>query len=138
MQIERITLNPAVVGGKPCTRSLRVAGGTILGLLATGKSREKILLAYPYLEPKDLDALLAYAAWRLEAGRNIDSRMSMQSVVDSICPWSGSPNLPSMGGLWSVGPQSVIRAPSVLQVRSQYVLPDDIGPMLIAALLLAA
>ncbi|HMF19183.1 MAG TPA: DUF433 domain-containing protein [Gemmataceae bacterium] len=40
--------------------------GTILGLLASGKSRERILQAYPYLEPEDIDAALANAAWRLE------------------------------------------------------------------------
>ena len=66
MQIERITHNPAVMGGKPCIRGLRVTVGTILGLLATGKSRERILQAYPHLEPEDLDAALGYAAWRLE------------------------------------------------------------------------
>jgi uncharacterized protein (DUF433 family) len=66
MQIERITHNPAVMGGKPCIRGLRVTAGTILGLLASGKSRERILQAYPYLEPEDIDAVLAYAAWRLE------------------------------------------------------------------------
>jgi uncharacterized protein (DUF433 family) len=66
MQIERISHNPAVMGGKPCIRGLRVTVGTILGLLASGKSRERILQAYPYLEPEDIDAVLAYAAWRLE------------------------------------------------------------------------
>ena len=66
MHIGRITHNPAVMGGKPCLRGLRVTVGTILGLLASGKSRERILQAYPYLEPEDLDAALAYAAWRLQ------------------------------------------------------------------------
>jgi len=66
MQIERITLDPAVMGGKPCIRGLRVTVGTILGLLASGKSHDRILQAYPYLEPEDLDAALAYAAWRFE------------------------------------------------------------------------
>jgi uncharacterized protein (DUF433 family) len=66
MQIDRITHDPAVMGGKPCIRGLRVTVGTHLGLLASGKSRERILEAYPYLEPADLDAALAYAAWRLE------------------------------------------------------------------------
>ena len=66
MQIDRITLNPAIMGGKPCIRSLRVTVATILGLLASGKSQERILQAYPYLEPEDIDAALAYAAWRLE------------------------------------------------------------------------
>lgn len=66
MKFERITHNPSVMGGKPCIRGLRVTVGTVLGLLATGKSRECILEAYPYLEPEDIEAALAYAAWRLE------------------------------------------------------------------------
>lgn len=66
MDIDRITLNPAVMGGKPCLRGLRVTVGTVLGLMAEGISRERILEAYPYLEPSDLDAVLTYAAWRLE------------------------------------------------------------------------
>ncbi len=66
MHIDRITLNPAVMGGKPCIRGLRGTVGTILGLLASGKSRERILQAYAYLEPEDLDAALAYAARGVE------------------------------------------------------------------------
>lgn len=64
--LTRITLDPAMMGGKPCIRGLRVTVGTILGLLAAGRSREEILHAYPYLEPGDIDEALAYAAWRLE------------------------------------------------------------------------
>ena len=66
MNLDRITLDPAVMGGKPCIRGLRMTVGTVLGLMATGVSRERILQAYPYLEPQDLDAALAYAAWRAE------------------------------------------------------------------------
>jgi len=66
MQIARITHDPAVMGGRPCIRGLRVTVGTILGLLASGHSRERILQAYPYLEADDIDAALSYAAWRLE------------------------------------------------------------------------
>ncbi|HJT32778.1 MAG TPA: DUF433 domain-containing protein [Pirellulales bacterium] len=66
MSFTRITHDPAVMGGKPCIRGLRVTVGTILGLLASGHSRERILEGYPYLEPEDIDAVLAYAAWRLE------------------------------------------------------------------------
>lgn len=66
MQFERITHDPAVMGGKPCIRGLRVTVSTILGLLAAGQPRERILQAYPYLEREDLDAVMAYAAWRLE------------------------------------------------------------------------
>jgi uncharacterized protein (DUF433 family) len=66
MKISRVTHSPAVMGGKPCIRGLRVTVGTILGLLASGHNRERILKAYPYLEAEDIDAALAYAAWRLE------------------------------------------------------------------------
>ena len=66
MKFTRITHDPAVMGGKPCIRGLRVTAGTILGLLASGTSRQRILEAYPYLEAADLDEALAYAAWRLE------------------------------------------------------------------------
>jgi uncharacterized protein (DUF433 family) len=66
MEIARITLNPAVMGGKACIRGLRVTVATILGLMAAGHTRERILSAYPYLESADIDAALAYAAWRLE------------------------------------------------------------------------
>lgn len=66
MQMSRITYDPAVMGGKPCIRGLRVTVGTILGLLASGHSRERILQAYSYLDAEDIDAVLAYAAWRME------------------------------------------------------------------------
>ena len=65
-QIERITYDPQVMGGKPCFRGMRVTVATIIGLLAAGRSRDEILKAYPYLEPEDIDQALAYAAWRLE------------------------------------------------------------------------
>jgi uncharacterized protein (DUF433 family) len=54
------------MGSKPCIRGLRVTVGMILGLLASGESRERILKAYPYLEAADRDEGLAYAAWRME------------------------------------------------------------------------
>ena len=65
-KLERITLNPAVMGGKPCIRGLRVTVGTIVGLIAAGKTREEILRLYPYLEVADIDQALAYATWRVE------------------------------------------------------------------------
>ena len=65
-ELTRISLDPAVMGGKPCIRGLRVTVGMIVGLLAAGRSREEILVAYPCLEPEDIDQALAYAAWRVE------------------------------------------------------------------------
>lgn len=64
--LNRISLNPAVMGGKACIRGLRVTVGTVVGLLAVGRTRDEILKAYPYLEPEDIDQALAYAAWRVE------------------------------------------------------------------------
>ncbi len=66
MTFDRITLDPKQMGGKPCIRGLRVTVSTVLGLLASGHDRQRILAAYPYLEPEDIDAALKYAAWRLE------------------------------------------------------------------------
>lgn len=62
----RITFDPNVMGGKACIRGLRVTAGTVLGLLAAGRKPDEIVDAYPYLEREDIDAALAYAAWRLE------------------------------------------------------------------------
>ena len=65
-KLTRITFDPAVMGGKPCIRGMRVTVGTIVGLVAAGHSFAKILKAYPYLEKADIQEALAYAAWRSE------------------------------------------------------------------------
>ena len=62
----RISDAPNVMGGKPCIRGMRVTVGTIVGLLASGHSREEILRLYPYLEADDISEALSYAAWRVE------------------------------------------------------------------------
>lgn len=54
------------MGGRPCIRGLRVTVGTLVGLLAAGRSIEEVLAAYPYLDREDILAALAYAAWRAE------------------------------------------------------------------------
>ena len=61
MAFSRITHDPAVLGGKPCIRGLRISVSTIVGLVASGVSRERILAAYPLLEGSDIDALQARA-----------------------------------------------------------------------------
>jgi uncharacterized protein (DUF433 family) len=62
--MNRITHDAKVMGGRPCIRGMRVTVGTIMGLLASGRTQQDILAAYPYLEPEDVQAALAYAAWR--------------------------------------------------------------------------
>ena len=64
--LERITFDSSVMGGKPCIRGTRVTVGTILGLIASGSDQEEILRLYPYLDKEDITAALAYAAWRSE------------------------------------------------------------------------
>ena len=59
--LDRITRNPAVMGGKPCIRGMRVTAGMLVGLIASGHSHEAILAAYPYLEEEDLRQALAYS-----------------------------------------------------------------------------
>ena len=66
MAFPRISHDPAVMGGKPCIRRLRITVGTVVGLIASGSSRARILQAYPQLEAADIDEALAYAAWRME------------------------------------------------------------------------
>ena len=64
--LSRITFDPVVMGGNACVRNMRVTVGTVVGLLATGRTPDEILQAYPYLEREDIDQCLAYAARRLE------------------------------------------------------------------------
>ena len=64
--LTRITFNPEVMGGKPCIRGMRVTVGTIVGLIASGKTVDQVLADYPYLEREDILEALAYAAWRAE------------------------------------------------------------------------
>ena len=59
--IDRITIEPGKMGGRPCIRGLRITVGTITGLLAAKRSREEILALYPYLEDEDISAALRFA-----------------------------------------------------------------------------
>lgn len=65
-QLDRITADPAVMGGKPCIRGQRVTVGMLIGLVASGKTTEQILALYPYIEAEDITQALRYAAWRAE------------------------------------------------------------------------
>ncbi len=62
MRFTRITIDPTVCVGKPCIRGLRFPVSRLLGLLASGETKETIRQAYPYLEPEDIDEALRYAA----------------------------------------------------------------------------
>ena len=53
--LNRITFNSKVMGGKPCIRGMRIAVGTLVGLVSVGRSFEEILEAYPILEREDIE-----------------------------------------------------------------------------------
>lgn len=64
-EFDRIRFDPNVMGGKPNIRGMRVTVGVIVGLIASGMTKEKILEHYPYLEKEDITQALQYAAWRV-------------------------------------------------------------------------
>jgi uncharacterized protein (DUF433 family) len=64
--LNRITQNPLVMGGKACVRGMRVTVGMIVGQIGAGRSIEELLADYPYLEREDIFQALRYAAWRME------------------------------------------------------------------------
>jgi uncharacterized protein (DUF433 family) len=43
--LARITHDVSVMGGRPCIRGMRVTVGTIVGLLAAGRSADDVLVA---------------------------------------------------------------------------------------------
>ncbi len=61
--IDRITIDPNIMGGKPCIRGIRVTVWAITGLVASGVSFQEILELYPYIEEQDIKAALYYATW---------------------------------------------------------------------------
>lgn len=60
--LERITIDPQVVHGRPVVRGTRMRVADVLSLLASGASEDEILGDYPYLSADDIKACLAYAA----------------------------------------------------------------------------
>lgn len=60
--LDRITINPEVMVGKPTIRGLRITVEQILNALAGGVTTQELLEEYPELEPEDIQAVLLYAA----------------------------------------------------------------------------
>ena len=60
--LEHITVDPTIFAGKPIIRGMRMAVEHLLGMLAAGDTPDRLLREYPFLEPADIQACLAYAA----------------------------------------------------------------------------
>jgi uncharacterized protein (DUF433 family) len=58
----RITVDPAVMGGAPCIRGMRVPVATVVAMVADGMSVDEILTELPYLEAEDVAEALRFAA----------------------------------------------------------------------------
>ena len=65
--LERITLNPAVMAGKPVIQDTRLTVAHILNLLAHGQSSEEILEEYSGLREEDVQACLLFGAKSLDS-----------------------------------------------------------------------
>ena len=72
-RLNRITFDPAIMGGKPCIRGMRVTVGMIVGMIASGHERSEILKMYPYLEEEDIAQALAMELQRRH--RDMDVRI---------------------------------------------------------------
>ena len=77
--LQRITVRPDILGGKPIVRDMRIAVEHILGMLASGDSAQIILQEYPFLEPEDVQACLVFAHRSL-SGEQVHERMPVQAT----------------------------------------------------------
>lgn len=74
--LKRITFNPAIFGGKPIIRGMRIAVEHILGMLASGSTDKELLDGYPFLEKDDIQACLVYAH-RIVAHERIEPALAI-------------------------------------------------------------
>ena len=67
IDFERISVDPAQMGGVPCVRHLRIPVATVLRLLAGGLAEREIVAQYPDLQVEDIRECLRFAAtWMME------------------------------------------------------------------------
>jgi uncharacterized protein (DUF433 family) len=59
---DRITFDPAVMGGRACIRGMRITVALVVNLVANGMSTENIIREYPELETEDIRQSLQYAS----------------------------------------------------------------------------
>lgn len=62
-ELDRITFDPEIMGGRACVRGMRVTVSLLLNMVAGGMSEDEIIDAYPYVEREDVRQAILYAAW---------------------------------------------------------------------------
>lgn len=60
---QRITFDPAVMGGRACIRGMRITVAHLVNLVANGMAVDEILVDYPDLEAEDIRQALRYVAF---------------------------------------------------------------------------
>ena len=60
---DRITFDPAILGGRACIRRMRIPVSVIVGQIAHGATFQEILEGYPDLREEDIRQAVEYAAW---------------------------------------------------------------------------
>jgi uncharacterized protein (DUF433 family) len=65
-KVDRITSNPAPLGGQPAIRGMRLTVRRVVEAVATYPNRADLLREYPELEPEDVRQALEFAASNLD------------------------------------------------------------------------
>jgi uncharacterized protein (DUF433 family) len=82
-QLDRITQQPDLMGGKPCIRGMRVTVGMVVGQIGADHSVDDILADYPYLERDDVMQALRYAAWRCSEREVVPGAATQASALSA-------------------------------------------------------
>lgn len=69
VHFSRITVDPAVMGGVPTLRGLRIPVASVVAMVADGMTADEILADLPDLEAEDIAEALRYAAEELRERR---------------------------------------------------------------------
>ena len=75
--LERITVRPDVLGGKPIIRDMRIAVEHVIGKMAAGETADSLLEQFPFLEPEDIQACLVFAH-RAISGERVHERIKIR------------------------------------------------------------
>lgn len=60
--LDRIAVNLAQCGGRPCIRGMRIRVEDVMDLLDAGVAEKEVLEDFPYLEPEDIQACRDFVA----------------------------------------------------------------------------
>lgn len=79
----RIVFAPAILGGKPCIKGTRISVEMILEWVASGASRDDIMMSYPQLMADDVDEAIRYAETAIQSLDSIDDDFLIDELLAS-------------------------------------------------------